>query len=92
MRASRRQRGFTLLEVVLSIALVLGMMGGLLAFQSYALDIRKTLGADARRIAPGRHRGYGVRHTDRHGCAIVQPSAQVGGPDLSRTTGKESSR
>ena len=54
MRASRRQRGFTLLEVVLSISLVLGMMGGLLAFQSYALDVRKAVGEDARRIAAGR--------------------------------------
>jgi type II secretory pathway component PulJ len=39
----RRQRGMTLLEVVLAIALSVGVMGGAMAFYRQAVDVRTSL-------------------------------------------------
>lgn len=54
MRPRPASGGLTLLEVVLAIVLIAGLMGGLYAFYSYAVDLRRTLGEDARSIVSER--------------------------------------
>jgi len=54
MMLRQAHRGFTLLEVMLAIALLVGFMGGLLGFYSYATDLRQRVGEQAGDLAAKR--------------------------------------
>lgn len=54
MMLQKAHRGFTLLEVILAITLVVGFMGGLLGFYSYAMDLRRRVGEEAGNLAAER--------------------------------------
>jgi len=75
---SRRARkaGFTLLEVVLAVALVLSLMGALYAFYLYALDVRKAIAAESEMLAGERDVMDGLTNELR--SAMIYPFLNLG--------------
>lgn len=71
---TRRSRpsGFTLLEVLLALVLILGMIGGLLGFYQYAVEVRRTV-LEETRLASA-HRIAMDQITSELRCATVSPN------------------
>ena len=71
-----RKGGFTLLEVVLAVALVLSLMGALYAFYASAMDVRKGIAAESEMLSAERAIMDGLTNELR--SAMIYPFLNLG--------------